>query len=311
MPTGDEMLNDGEILRCCGLSKTFGRRVVLAGLDLTIQRGEVFLLAGANGAGKTTLLSILCGLLKPSRGHVEWNNERGGSPKMHVSGFVGEPAFYPGYTAYQNLSMHAWAHRTRLPKSEVDRLCRKLSFDPEFLTMKVGALSTGTLKRLAILRSVLYHPSLVLLDEPMNGLDPQGVVEMRSTIRSLNEQESVTVILSSHFLSEAAQISDRAGVLRDGHIVAERTIGFTASSVTVRTHGEKLEALISALSDEGLSWNEVDGSAVIIDVPEEERAALLRRLVVRYELEILAFAPSALDLEGWYLSAQRSDRRDA
>jgi ABC-2 type transport system ATP-binding protein len=191
-------------------------------LDLEVRRGEVFGFLGPNGAGKTTTLRMLLGLIRPTSGSAIVAEHRPGDPEglRRIGSLIESPAFYPYLSGRENLKVMAdYAGvpqmRVNAALEEVDLLDR--AKDP------FSVYSMGMKQRLAVAAALVKDPELMILDEPTNGLDPQGVVEMRALIRRLGTGNR-TVMLSSHLLNEVQQISDRVAIIRKGKLVAQGTV---------------------------------------------------------------------------------------
>jgi ABC-2 type transport system ATP-binding protein len=214
----------GAVIEARGLVKRFAGVEAVAGIDLTVPRGGVYGFLGPNGAGKTTTIRILVGLIRPSRGSASLFGEPVG-PSAPVLGRVGSvverPAFYPYLSAIDNLTVLASARSMRPAeiRSRVVEALERVGL-ADAAKRKAGRFSTGMKQRLGIAAALLDRPELVILDEPTNGLDPSGVVDVRDLIAAL-ARDGTTVFLSSHILSEVEQVCDRVAILRAGRIVAE------------------------------------------------------------------------------------------
>jgi ABC-2 type transport system ATP-binding protein len=200
-----------------GLTKSYGGRRVLAGIDLRVPRGSAFGFLGPNGAGKTTTLRALLGLLRPSAGRLrilghELPADR--RPALErVGAMIDEPRFFDFLTGRENLAVNAAARggaaADRIPKALAEVGLTSRADD------RVAAYSRGMRRRLGIARCLLADPELLILDEPMNGLDPAGLHEMRDMLRSLTG-EGRTVMLSSHLLDEVERTCDQVAIVDRG-----------------------------------------------------------------------------------------------
>jgi ABC-2 type transport system ATP-binding protein len=215
---------DEAVIATHGLVKRFSDVDAVAGIDLRVPAGGVYGFLGPNGAGKTTTIRILLGLIRPTRGGASLFGEpvAPGKPVLErVGALVERPAFYPYLSAVDNLRLLGLSRgidesrlRTTVPEA-LDRVGLT-----EASRRKAGRYSTGMRQRLGIAAALLGRPELVILDEPANGLDPNGVVEVRDLITAL-AGEGITVFLSSHVLPEVEQLCQRVAILQKGRIVAE------------------------------------------------------------------------------------------
>jgi len=217
------MASNDNVVTTHNLTKRYGASIMAVdNLDLEVHRGEVFGFLGPNGAGKTTTLRMLLGLIRPTSGSAIVAEHRPGDPEglRRIGSLIESPAFYPYLSGRENLKVMAdYAGvpqiRVNAALEEVDLLDR--AKDP------FGVYSMGMKQRLAVAAALVKDPELMILDEPTNGLDPQGVVEMRALLRRLGSGER-TVMLSSHLLNEVQQISDRVAIIRKGKLVAQGTV---------------------------------------------------------------------------------------
>jgi len=217
------MASNDNVVTTHHLTKRYGASITAVdNLDLEVHRGEVFGFLGPNGAGKTTTLRMLLGLIRPTSGSAIVAEHRPGDPEglRRIGSLIESPAFYPYLSGRENLKVMAdYAGvpqiRVNAALEEVDLLDR--AKDP------FGVYSMGMKQRLAVAAALVKDPELMILDEPTNGLDPQGVVEMRALLRRLGSGDR-TVMLSSHLLNEVQQISDRVAIIRKGKLVAQGTV---------------------------------------------------------------------------------------
>jgi ABC-type multidrug transport system ATPase subunit len=205
-----------------GLTKRYGRQLAVDGVDLTVERGEVYGFLGPNGAGKTTTLRILTGLITPTSGSVR---VLGGHPSdsatlRRIGALIESPALYPFLSGRDNLRV--LARYTGVPGTRADELLELVDLKDR-AGDRFSTYSLGMKQRLGVAAALLKNPDLVILDEPTNGLDPAGMRDMRRLIRELGSGGR-TVLLSSHLLGEVQQICDRVGIINEGRMVAERNV---------------------------------------------------------------------------------------
>jgi ABC-2 type transport system ATP-binding protein len=239
-----------------GLSKRFGEIRAVEGLDLEVRRGEIYGFLGRNGAGKTTTIRMLLGLVAPSEGEAALFGESLRSKRLGALrkvGFLVESATaYPNLTVRENLELQR--RLTEAPKGAVERVIELLGLG-EYAERRSSRLSLGNRQRLALARALVSSPELLVLDEPANGLDPAGIVEIRSLLRRLADEEGVTVFMSSHILSEVAELADRIGIMHRGRLVEEtdRRLPRKAERVSIELRAEDAAAADIALARAGIA----------------------------------------------------------
>jgi len=206
-----------------GLSKFYGDVRAVNSVDLRVGSGEIYGFLGLNGAGKTTTIRALLGMIRPSEGNVKVLGQalgRGGrGPWARVGHLVESPSAYPELTVRENLDIARRLHGIRNPKT-VDEVMDKLSI-ASYADRKAGTLSSGNFQRLGLARALLHSPELLILDEPANGLDPAGLVEIRELLKSLAQEKGVTVLMSSHILTEVDRLATRIGIIHKGQLIEE------------------------------------------------------------------------------------------
>jgi ABC-2 type transport system ATP-binding protein len=205
------------------LGKRYGKVTAVEDLSLRVGAGEIYAFLGLNGAGKTTTLRMLLGMIKPTHGSavVLGKHVRLGSwePWAQVGYLVEIPHAYPELTVTENLEVARRCH----PGTE--RKAVSLAIDrlglAAYAHRRAGVLSQGNAQRLGLAKALLHNPRLILLDEPANGLDPSGIVEIRTLLLALTRQEGMTVFMSSHILAEVSRLADRIGIIHEGRLLRE------------------------------------------------------------------------------------------
>lgn len=211
-----------EILKVEELYKSYGDYKVLKGVNLNLYEGDIYGLIGPNGAGKITLIKVILGLIKKDKGKILFNNKELGKDdiKDNLSATIENPAFYEYMTGRENLDIYK--RLLNLEDKDMDNVLSFVSMT-DHADRNVGKYSLGMKQRLAIARAFINKPKIIILDEPTNGLDPNGVIELRKLINKMRE-EGVTIIFCSHQLSEVGNICNRFGFLSDGIIKEENDI---------------------------------------------------------------------------------------
>jgi ABC-2 type transport system ATP-binding protein len=209
-----------------GLTKRYhGGVLALDRADLRIEPGEVYGFLGLNGAGKTTAIRMLLGMIAPTAGEAELFGRRVSAEAIELWARVGHlvetATAYPGLTVRENLEVARKLYQVP-GRSVVDRAIDRLSL-AEYAGRPARTLSLGNLQRLALARATLHDPELLILDEPANGLDPAGVIEIRELLRSLCRERGVTVLMSSHILAEVDRLATRIGIVHRGRMIEEQS----------------------------------------------------------------------------------------
>lgn len=285
------------------LTKRYGMRAAVDSLDLEVHRGEVFGFLGPNGAGKTTTIAMLLGLVRPTSGRalVLGHDIAGALPAAlrKVGAMIEAPAFYPYLTGYDNLRVVA---RTRgVREQHIPAVLDLVELEGRGRD-RVQTYSQGMKQRLAIAATLLGEPDLIMLDEPTNGLDPAGTVEIRELIRTL-AAGGRTIFLCSHQLHEVEQVCERVAILKEGRLLARgsvRELLRRGRGLQVRIAGP-LEPALTVLA--GLDWIgriERDQNMLLIDAPAE-RAAELNSLLARAGVAVAELRERDRSLEAFFL----------
>jgi ABC-2 type transport system ATP-binding protein len=208
------------------ISKRYGDVTAVDGLSLRVAEGEIYAFLGLNGAGKTTTIRMLLGMIKPTSGSatVLGKRVRLGSrePWAQVGYLVEVPHAYPELTVLENLEVARRLH-PGTERNAVSRVIGRLGL-AAYADRRAGVLSHGNAQRLGLAKALLHSPKLILLDEPANGLDPAGIVEIRALLLELTRQEGVTVFMSSHILAEVSRLADRIGIIHAGRLLQEMDV---------------------------------------------------------------------------------------
>ena len=217
-------MKENHLLCIKGVKKSFDGKSILKGVNMTIDAGDIYGLLGTNGAGKTTILKLMLGLISADEGEFFYKGKDYKSIKKTSSIYgasIDEPVFYNNLSGIDNLRVYGALVGTK--EERINQIMKDFDIY-EQRNVLVKKYSQGMRQRLAIARVFLNDPEIVILDEPTNGLDPNGIKYMRELIRSLAEKYGKTVILSTHLLGEAMNVCTKVGIIRDGVIVVEDNI---------------------------------------------------------------------------------------
>ena len=211
------------VLKTNNLTKQYNKNVVLDNVNITIKKGDIYGLIGRNGAGKTTLMKIITTLASPTSGTFELFNTSSENDelfdnKKRVGSLIEYPAFYPNLSAYDNLKYYT-IQRGIVDKNQINKVLELLNLTGTG-KKKVKTFSLGMKQRLGIALAILNSPDFVILDEPINGLDPIGISELRDTFKKLSDN-GITLLISSHILSELYLLANEFGFLENGKLIKE------------------------------------------------------------------------------------------
>lgn len=210
------------VLNTNGLTKIFSRQTAVDHVSLHIKRGEIYGFIGRNGAGKTTFMKMISGLAVPTEGEITLFGEEGADAKKNYSrigNLIEAPGLYPAMTGEQNLRCKSIALGIHRPGYEKELLEMVGLYDVK--KKKVKSYSLGMKQRLGIAMALLGGPDFLVLDEPINGLDPQGIAEVRDVLLRLKNERDMTIMISSHILEELSKVADTFGIINQGKLVQE------------------------------------------------------------------------------------------
>lgn len=262
------------------LYKRFGRRNALDGLSMQIPNGAIYGFVGRNGAGKTTLIRLLCGLIKPSEGEyelfgIQYPNEKLNAARRRIGAIVETPAMYLDMTASDNLRQ-----QYRLLGLDVDHgirdTLRQMGLE-DTDRIKVRNFSLGMRQKLGIALAMAGDPEFLILDEPTNGLDPQGIMELREHIVRLNRERGITFLISSHILEELSKLATHFGFIDHGRMVKEMTADALeqACKKSTRVSVSSMQTLRAMLERKGIAYRVLsDSQADIFDSISMTRLAM-------------------------------------
>ncbi len=213
-----------EVVRTKGLCKTYGDKRAVDQLSMTVQKGDIYGFIGKNGAGKSTVLKMLASLAAPTAGEIELFGKplADSVARRRVGILVESPGLYPKLSAWENMMLKATLLGLADGRKKTEKLLR-LTGLLDVGKKQIKQFSMGMKQRLGIAMALLGSPDLLILDEPINGLDPEGMAQVRELLQKLNREEGITVLLSSHILGELHKMATCYGIIRDGRMVQELT----------------------------------------------------------------------------------------
>jgi len=293
-----------DIITTTGLRKQYGKVLRVKDLDLKVQEGVVYGFLGPNGAGKSTTMKMILGLASPTAGTIavfgkEVNSRNRLSILKDVGSLIESPSYYGHLTGAENLRIISTLKR--VPDKDIDRVLQIVRLENQ-KEKKVGQYSTGMKQRLGLACALLGNPKLLILDEPTNGLDPAGIQEMRELICSLPQQYGMTVMVSSHLLSEIDQMATNVGIISRGELVFQDSLSTlhenSRPGIAVRTLNN--EAAVKILQEQGVSCRTQDGYLLLSKLADNELAGYVSLLFDRH-IGVVRIEERRESLEGIFL----------
>lgn len=287
-----------------GLRKSLSGREIIKGIDLNLYEGEVLGLIGPNGAGKTTTIKMITGLYRKDAGKIYYEGQDYDDSfikiKNNIGAIVENPDLFPFLSGREHLKQVAILY-PGTTDADIDRVAHMLNLD-KALDKKVKQYSLGMKQRLGIACMLLAKNNLLILDEPFNGLDPQGIRDLRKMLRDLAEQEGITVMVSSHILSEVQSLCDRIAMINQGEIVAEQKVSDISDSlldnnVKITTNDQKR---LKEYFDARKIPNKVDKEAVVLACELNNINMLLKDLM-EADFKIYSVEPVHKNLEDMFI----------
>lgn len=292
------------ILKATNISKVYGKHKALDKVSVEIKRGMIYGLIGENGAGKSTFMRVIMGLISIDEGQIELFGESGATGLQRARRKMGQsietPALYPELTARENLRVQA--ANGGVNEREIDDLLRLMNLENTG-KKKAKNFSLGMRQRLAIASALITHPEFLILDEPTNGLDPSGIVEMREIIGRLVTERGMTVLLSSHLLDELSQVATHYGILHHGKLISEFSREELADQTRqyIELETPEVQAAVVVLNELGIRDYEVVSERGINIYERLDDAAAINRSLVLADVDVTRIGATRQKLEDYFL----------
>ena len=301
------------ILKTNALSKSYRKFRALDGVTMNVPKGAIYGFVGRNGAGKTTLIRLICGLQEPSAGEftlygTKHTDSKIARARRHMGAVVETPAFYGDMTAAENLKMQY--AMLGLPSYDgIDDLLKLVRLD-DTGKKKAKNYSLGMKQRLGIALALCGNPDFLILDEPINGLDPQGIVEIRELILRLNRERNITVLISSHILDELAKLATHYGFIDKGKIVQEISAAELEAKCRKYLHVKVTDAAVFAnvMDKRGAEYEILSDTEA--NLFGEFRISELSAALAAEQCELLSITEHEESLENYFINLVGSDGGD-
>ena len=293
------------------LTKRFGARIAVDRLTIRVARGDIYGFLGPNGAGKSTTLRMLLGLVRPTSGTIKFPVRASSweylKARSRIGAIIETPAFYENFSGRRNLQLLA-SLSGGVQEKRVEEVLdivdlRDRAHDP------VKVYSLGMRQRLGIAQALLPTPQLIILDEPTNGLDPQGIHETRNLIRRLRDEFKLTVLLSSHLLTEIEQLCNRVGIIHEGHLLYEGgPEALVAPTSLYKVRVDNLSGAFDLLSRESGVTVSRNGASFLRVEADAEHIASVNTLLVGNGIKVYELSPAQESLEEAFLRLTKTGR---
>lgn len=300
------------VLQTDGLTKRYRKSLALDGLTMRVPKGAIYGFVGKNGAGKTTLIRLICGLQAATSGSFALYGVRNDSPEIsrsrrRMGAIVEAPAIYADMTAEENLRQQYLV--LGLPSFDgIDELLKLVGLENAG-KKKVKRFSLGMKQRLGIAVALVGNPDFLVLDEPVNGLDPQGIVELRELILKLNRERQITVLISSHILDELSRLATHYGIIDHGRMVKELSAEEldAACRKCARVEVSDIAALSRVLDAMGLEYKIISDNTA--DIYAKVNVTRLVLALVKENCEVLSMTERDESLESYFISLTGGEAR--
>ncbi len=213
-----------DAIKTIGLCKRYGNKNVVDNLEIQVPKGAIYGFIGRNGAGKSTTQKMVCGLANATAGEIQLFGRPVDDPEVRskIGTLIEQPGIYPGMSALENVILQGYSVGVDNPKARAEEALEKVAV-AKFAKKKAKHLSLGMKQRLGLAIAMLGNPDMLVLDEPINGLDPEGIAQLRQIIENLNHEQGITIFISSHILGELSKIATHYGIIKDGKLVEQMT----------------------------------------------------------------------------------------
>lgn len=292
------------VIQTSGLTRKFGETTAVDNVSIHVRQGEIYGFLGLNGAGKTTLIRLLLGMIKPDDGSVSLfgNHAKRGTSIWNDVGYLVETSYsYPDLSVRENLEVIARLRRLK-DTGQIDRIIQILQLKA-YEHKKAKHLSMGNNQRLGLAKALIHQPRLLILDEPINGLDPSGIVEIREFLKDLVSKHNTTIFISSHILSEISKLATRIGIVHQGKLIKEINSSDLESQIVRKLHVKTSDdaAAVKALKNNGFEASLCSGLIALTDTISIQNPERIAEVLVNSGYPPKMLTVFEEDLEAYFL----------
>ena len=302
------------ILETNGLTKLYGQKEAARDVSLHVPEGKIYGLIGRNGAGKTTIMRMISGLSTPTRGSYSLFGKTGyemGKMLRNVGVLIESPGLYPRLSAYENLKIKCIATGMK-SRGYVEGILKTVGLENTDLKKPAGSYSLGMRQRLGIGLALVGDPKMLVLDEPINGLDPQGIAEIRQMLVKLRDEKGITIMISSHILDELAKVADCFGIINDGTLLDEFTSEelHQRSGQFVRIRTSDNAAAGKILKGIGLTKISAETDGTLRVSEQLDNTPAMAKAIVEAGIGLREISLNSISLEDYYLGVTEGGRHN-
>lgn len=294
------------ILKTTNLTKKYKDFVALDKVNIDIKRGDIYGLIGRNGAGKTTLMKIITTLTNKTSGEFELFNQKDNNlteTKRRIGCLIENPAFFPNLSAYNNLKYYA-IQKGITDENQINEALKLVELE-NCKDKKFKNCSLGMKQRLGIAFAILDNPDFIILDEPINGLDPIGISDLRETFRKLNEEKNITILISSHILSELYMLATRFCILEKGKVIKELTKeeldNECSKCIAIKTNDVRKATVVLEKELKTTNYKVINNEEIrLYDYLEQSQK--VNKILVKNDVDIKQIQETGISLEDYFKS---------
>ncbi len=292
------------VLKMEHLTKKYKDFVALDDVNIHIQKGDIYGLIGRNGAGKTTLMKVITTLSNKTSGSFELFGEKDNqlkNSKRRIGSLIENPAFFPNLTAYENLKYYC-LQKGIVDQKQIDEVLTLVELENE-KNKKFKNFSLGMKQRLGIAFAILDNPDFIILDEPINGLDPIGISDLRNTFKKLNHEKNITILISSHILSELYALATRFCILENGRVIKELTkeeLDLECSKcIVIKTNNTKKASVVLEKELNTTNYKVIDDTEIRL-YDYLEQTDKVTKALSKNDISIMGIYETGLSLEDYF-----------
>lgn len=299
-----------KVLETNNLTKEFGKFKAVDSINLTIKNNSIYGLVGENGAGKSTLMRMLAGLSNKTTGSIKlFGNEVQRSSKefRKVGNLIESPALYPNLNAYENLKIKCLAYDIK-DSNHIEEILQIVGLE-DVKAKKIKNFSLGMKQRLGIAMALIGFPKILILDEPINGLDPRGIVDIRNTLKEINHKYNITILISSHILEELSKVATDFGIISKGKLITEfskedlhKNCGLRIEIIT-----RNLKEASNILTNNGYKNIIIDNKKIILNDYFDKRN-IINNLLVNSKVDVESISLEETSFEDYYMEMIKNEK---